>query len=94
MTAAATTPADTDAFNEKAAQLSTLVQELLHLAPQAASAKLGELKEQGQQFVADGKEKASQATRQVLDTVRRHPLEAMLVAVGSGLLAWWLLTRK
>ncbi len=85
----------TDAtFNEKAAQLRTLVEELVHLAPEAAGAKLGELGDRYQHLLAAGKEKTCQAGRQVVSTVKKYPVETALVAVAAGLATWWLVTRK
>jgi len=40
------------------------------------------------------KDKAIAAGRKVVDTVRRHPVEATVIAVGAGLLVWWLMTRR
>jgi len=70
-------------FNAKAAQLKALVEELTKDAPAIAK-----------QVASQAKETACNATRKAVDVVRKHPVEAAVVAVGAGLLAWWLITRR
>lgn len=70
-------------FAAKAAQLKALVEELTKDAPVLAK-----------QVANQAKETACNATRTAVDVVRKHPVEAAVVAVGAGLLAWWLITRR
>ena len=70
-------------FAAKAAQLKALVEELTQDAPALA-----------RQVASQAKETACNATRKAVDVVRKHPVEAAVVAVGAGLLAWWLITRR
>lgn len=41
----------------------------------------------------DVQEKTLAAARKVIQTVRKHPLETFAVAIGTGLLVWWLVNR-
>lgn len=70
-------------FAAKAAQLKALVEELTRDAPAIAK-----------QIACQAKETACNVTRKAADVVRRHPVETAVVAVGAGLLAWWLITRR
>jgi len=81
-------------FREKACQLKALIEELFTMAPKVVSEKVCELNHDGKQLLAEGKEKACQASKQALDIVRKHPLETTLIAVAAGLATWWLITRK
>jgi len=40
------------------------------------------------------KDRAVAAGKQVVKTVRRHPMETTIIAVGTGLLVWWLISRR
>lgn len=79
-TPAAECPAD---FSAKAAQLKTLFDELCASAPAAAK-----------DAACQAKGKAIEVGRKAIDTVRKHPVEAAAVAVGVGLLVWWLVSRR
>lgn len=70
-------------FASKAAQLKALVEDLTKDAPAVA-----------RQMASQAKETACNVTRKAADAVRNHPVEAAVVAVGAGLLAWWLITRR
>ncbi len=74
--------ADTD-FAAKAAQLKCLFEELCSGAPDAVK-----------DAACQAKAKAIAAGRKAVDTVRRHPVETTIIAIGAGLLVWWLMTRK
>jgi ElaB/YqjD/DUF883 family membrane-anchored ribosome-binding protein len=76
------TAENTTAFADKAAQLKTLVEELASAAPSAA-----------RDVACQAKERAIEAGKKVCAAVRKHPVEATAIAVGVGLLAWWLLSR-
>lgn len=84
-------------YAEKAAQLKALIDDLLSCAPGAKERVVDEGRrfvDQGRELYEHGKDKACQATRQVADTVRRHPVETAVIALGAGLLTWWLVTRR
>jgi hypothetical protein len=76
-------------FGTKAEQLKALVEELCSMVPDAVCAK-----EDCSQMLMDGKDKAMRAGKQALATVRNHPVETALIAVGVGLATWWLINRK
>ncbi len=67
----------------KMAQIKDLVEELWAGAPAAAK-----------EAAVNAKEMATRAGRTAVDTVRKHPFEAVAVAVGTGLLVWWLMSRR
>ncbi len=73
----------TTAFADKAAQLKALVEELASAAPSAAK-----------DVACHAKERAIEAGKKAYEVVRKHPVEVTVVAVGVGLLAWWLLSRS
>ena len=85
--AAPETHADTHAeFMAKVQHLKCLVNECCASAP--AIAKEG---------VCQAKEAALKAGHQVVDTVRKHPVQVASVAgvaIGAGLLVWWLMSRR
>ena len=35
-----------------------------------------------------------ETTLQAYDAVRKHPLEAAVIAVGTGLLVWWMVSHR
>ena len=45
-------------------------------------------------LVGDAKERAMAVGKQLVDTVRKHPVPTAVAAVGAGLLVWWLLSRR
>ena len=77
------------AFGSKADKLKVLVDEICSMVPDAVCAK-----EECSQMIMDGKDKAMKAGKKAFETVRSHPLETALIAVGVGLATWWLITRK
>lgn len=81
-------------FYEKTSQLKTLVEELFSMAPKVVCEKICELHSDGKHVLAEGKEKASQASKHALDIVRKHPVETALITVAASLATWWLITRK
>ncbi len=74
-------------FATKAAQLKCMFEELCACAPSAASTAASDA-------ACQAKAKAMEAGRKVIDTVRRHPVESAAIAIGTGLLVWWLVNRR
>ena len=70
-------------FTAKAAHLKTLFDELCACAPGAAK-----------DVACHAQDKAMEVGRKAIDTVRKHPVEAAVVAIGAGLLVWWLVNRR
>jgi ElaB/YqjD/DUF883 family membrane-anchored ribosome-binding protein len=42
----------------------------------------------------DAKQRLTEAGSQALQTVRRYPVETAVIALGAGVLVWWLMTRR
>jgi hypothetical protein len=80
-------------FSEKLTELRTLLADIAKSAPAAASETFDELKTKASAFCDVCEDGAGAATKSVVRTVREHPAQVALAAVGAGLLAWWLLTR-
>jgi len=78
----------------KASELKTKFEELCRLAPEAAGAALGELTTCGERLLSAGKEKALKAGRQVVTTVRQHPVESTIIAALAVFGVWSLIKRK
>ncbi len=69
-------------LSTKAEQLKGMIDELCQCAPAAAK-----------EAACQVRDKAVAASRQVAETVKKHPFETAAVAVGTGLLVWWLVSR-
>jgi hypothetical protein len=69
--------------------LKALVEELCSLVPDAVCNK-----DDCSQMLMDGKERAMKAGKKVFTTIRSHPVETALIAVGVGFATWWLINRK
>lgn len=83
----ASAPATSADFATKAAHLKCMFEELCACAPAAAANATSAA-------ACQAKAKVMEAGHKVVDTVRRHPLEAAAVAIGAGLLVWWLVSRR
>ena len=90
---AASTCNDT-AFNAKLGELRTLLADLAKSAPAAASETFDELKNKASALFDTCDEKVSDASHAVFKTVKEHPAQVAIAAVGAGLLTWWLLSRS
>ncbi len=87
-----------DEFAEKAAQLREQFAELIECCPGAASEKLKGLKDNAADLYSKTTERAAEMTKlamaKTVETVKKYPVQTALVAVGAGLLTWWLLSRR
>jgi ElaB/YqjD/DUF883 family membrane-anchored ribosome-binding protein len=81
-------------FAAKLVELRTLLAEIAQSAPSAASESFDELKHKAAALCDNCEEKVSDVTHTVVKTVKEHPAQVALAAVGAGLLAWWLLSRN
>lgn len=81
-------------FVEKAAQLRSLVEDLARGAPEAAKEQIAGMRRNLAALCEEGTECAAGAAHRVADTVRSHPIQVTVAAVGAGLLTWWLLSRR
>lgn len=80
-------------FTEKLGELRTLLADLASCAPAAASATFDELKTKASALCESGESRISDATKAVVKTVKEHPAQVAMAAVGAGLLAWWYFSR-
>lgn len=83
-----TSAPDTSAdFATKAAQLKCMFEDLCACAPSAAANATSAA-------ACQAKAKVVEVGHKVVDTVRRHPWESTAIAIGTGLLVWWLASRR
>ena len=40
------------------------------------------------------KDRLAEAGRSAVETVRKYPVETAVIAIGAGVLVWWLMTRR
>lgn len=87
----------------KVGHLKALVDELsATITAKEAPAKEGccqaiELQAKALEFAGKAKDSALEAGQKAVDTVRKYPVESAAVAtvaVGTGLLVWWWMSRK
>lgn len=81
-------------FADKLSELRTLISDLAKSAPSAAGETFDELKNKATSLCEDAESGVAKATHTVVKTVKEHPAEVALAAVGAGLLAWWLLSQR
>jgi len=85
-------------FAEKLASLRAQIEELMEYVPEAAEETLENLKSSVADLYEEGEEKAVSATKKAVgttvETLKKYPLQSALVAVGAGLLTWWLLSSS
>ena len=85
-------------FSEKLVELRALIADIAKSAPSAASETFDDLKAKAADLcdrACDSAENGiTSATHTVVKTVKEHPAQVALAAVGAGLLAWWLLSRR
>jgi hypothetical protein len=81
-------------FSRKAAELRTLVEELANSAPEAAKEQILGLKDGIASLCEQGTECTIGVTNRVVATVRAHPYQVAVAAIGAGLITWWLLSRR
>jgi len=92
-TASRTLHANGTEFSEKLGELRTLLGEIAKAAPAAASETVEDLKCKANALRENCESSIASATKTVVKTVKEHPGQVALAAVGAGLLAWWLLSR-
>lgn len=80
-------------FSEKLGELRTLLGDLAKSAPAAASETFDDLKAKAAALCDSCEGTLNKATHTVAKTVKEHPAQVAIAAVGAGLLAWWLLSR-
>lgn len=81
-------------FAEKLGELRDLLADIARAAPGAASETFEELKNKAAAVCESCEHGLSDAGQRVVKTVKDHPAQVALAAVGAGLLAWWLLSRR
>lgn len=85
-------------FSEKLVELRTLIADIAKSAPAAASETFDDLKAKAAGLCESACDSAESglkgATSTVVKTVKEHPAQVALAAVGAGLLAWYLLSRR
>ena len=42
----------------------------------------------------EAQQRLTEAANQALQTVRKYPVETAVLAVGAGVLVWWLISRR
>jgi ElaB/YqjD/DUF883 family membrane-anchored ribosome-binding protein len=80
-------------FSEKLTELRALISDLAKSAPAAASETFDGLKAKAAALCDSCEGGLNEATSKVMKTVKEHPAQVAIAAVGAGLLAWWLLSR-
>jgi ElaB/YqjD/DUF883 family membrane-anchored ribosome-binding protein len=80
-------------FSEKLVELRALIADIAKSAPSAASETFDELKTKAAGLCDRAEDGIKDATSTVVKTVKEHPAQVAIAAVGAGLLAWWLLSR-
>lgn len=80
-------------FSEKLVELRALIADIAKSAPSAASETFDELKETAAGLCNRAEGGIKEATNTVVKTVKEHPAQVAIAAVGAGLLVWWLMSR-
>ncbi len=81
-------------FREKLSELRALITDLAKSAPAAAGESFDELKNKASSMCDSAESGIGSATHAVVKTVKEHPAQVAIAAVGAGLLTWWLLSRR
>lgn len=92
MTNAASSSETSSDFSTKIAHLRHIVEDICSCAQSGCTTQ--ELGCKAKEAACKAKDMAVDASRKVVDTVRKYPVESTAVAVGAGLLVWWLLSRR
>jgi ElaB/YqjD/DUF883 family membrane-anchored ribosome-binding protein len=87
------TSANGHEFAEKLTELRELLADIARSAPAAASETFEDLKAKAAAVCESCENGISDATHKVVRTVKDHPAQVAIAAIGAGLLAWWLLSR-
>ena len=81
-------------FSEKISELRNLLSELAKTAPAVAGDAFDDLRRQASELWNRSESAQVNSNKSALNTIKLHPLQIMFVALASGFLAWWLITRK
>jgi|GEM_PF-3028008 len=81
-------------FSEKLCELRALLSDLAKSAPAAASETIEDLKCKASDLGERCENGIASATKTVVKTVKEHPTQVAIAAIGAGLLAWWLLSKR
>lgn len=84
---AVNTRSSTDQFRETAARVKDDIRELGTVAKEAATEKFDS-------WYQEGREKVVKFEQGVENSIREHPLQAVTIAAGVGLLAGYLISRR
>ena len=89
-----TAPSTSDKLREQAGVVRDDLGQLGRLAKDATKEKLGDAKERASDYYDKGKIKAEQLEEQLVDQIRKKPLQSVLIAAGIGALFGLLITRR
>lgn len=85
---------DDSDYSAKLGELRSLLSELAKSAPAAAGATFDELTHTASSLCDGAESGIAKASHAVVKTVKDHPVPIAMAALGAGLLAWWLLSRR
>jgi len=88
------TPSTTEQLKEQAGVVREDLGQLGRLAKDATREKLGDAKEKAADYYDKGRIKAEQLEEQLVDHIRKKPLQSVLIAAGIGALFGLLITRR
>lgn len=80
-------------FTEKLSELRGLLADIANKTPAAASDSFDELKAKASALCESWEGGFNKVTHTVAKTVKDHPAQVAIAAIGAGLIAWWLLSR-
>ncbi|NQU09206.1 DUF883 domain-containing protein [bacterium] len=83
-----------EVLREKASQVGKDLRELGDVAKVTAQEKAREVRQNATQYYEQGIEKAKELEHGLEDQIRAHPLQAVLIAAGAGLLVGLLVSRR
>ena len=86
--------ATTNKLREQAGVVREDLGQLGRLARDATREKLGDAKEKASGYYDKGRIKAEQVEEQLVDQIRKKPLQSVLIAAGIGALFGLLITRR
>jgi len=84
----------TDSLKEKAKEVQQNLRDMGSHARDAAAATYGNLRDQAQGYIEQGKERAVRWEKSLEEAVQEQPLRAILIAAGAGMLLGLLWRRR
>ena len=84
----------TDELRQQAKAVREDLGQLGRAATNVAQEKLGEAKRYADEYLDQGKQKATEIEDQLEEYIRNKPLKSVLIAAGAGALIGYLLGRK